>query len=115
MSNITQYGYSNDEKRETVEFIIEERRWARNSDELAQCAIYDRLRSIASDYRARDRLKINDTIKKLERALEYAEAKKRKHQLLGYDAGNLQEIGKLVIGSWPVLRQALEEFENHDD
>lgn len=105
MNTITQFGYSPDEKREVIEHLIEERRWARNSDEPAQCAIYNVLRSIAADYRARDARKIGEVLKQIEKALDHAYFNKK--------PTNYEHVTHLVSGAWPMIRQALEEFERH--
>jgi len=108
MSQTTQYGHSYDEKREAMEWLIEEKRAMRNGT-AAERELMSIWRSIAADYRARDRMKVVEVVKRFERALERADI--RKKPIYGYEAGNLREIAELTIGSWPAIRQALEDFE----
>ena len=105
----TQYGHSYSEKREAIEWMIEQhRQWREGTS--GQQRMLSIMKSIAVDYRARERQKVVETAQRIERAIEYAD-KRKKPPVYSYEIGNLREIAELTIGSWPVIRQALEEFE----
>lgn len=96
--------YTDREKLETVEYLIELWRPGRSSSIESERATYLILKSIADEIRARDPLLSDDTLNKLERAI--GNARKNRVQQT-YSSGNLREIAELVIGKWAVIREAL--------
>ena len=87
--------YSSEEKLEVMEFLIEQWRSAGRHGSAHDRATYLILKAIASDYRARDKIRISETINRMERAIDHA--KLRKQPVIGYEPGNLRERVPLAL------------------
>lgn len=99
--------YTDREKLETVEYLIELWRPGRSSSIESERATFLILKSIADDIRGRDRERATETMTKLERAIGNA----RKSMFRGaYPSGNLREIAEIVIGKWTTIREALASY-----
>ncbi len=79
----------------------------RQSGRAADADDYEVLKSILMDLEARQGLPRSLPLGEIERRLD---AVVRSKCRLGYDAGQVQELGNLVMKHWPTLRQALEQF-----
>jgi|SRR5579863_821963 len=100
--------FTDREKLEVVEHFIEQWRPARSSSICGERETYLILKSIADDLRARDRKRATEIVRALQKAIDGAHAKKTR---LGWEIGTLRHIAEFVIGKWPVIRTALNNFE----
>jgi hypothetical protein len=102
--------YTDAEKLEVIELLIEERRAARNSAfESRFREQWMILKAIAADIRGRQPSSVSRARDLLREAIDGAERSKLRD--LGYENGKLRQIAELTIGLWPTLQQALEQFK----
>lgn len=97
-----------DEKIEAVEAEIERARQFRKEQGTEMRRHYDVLKAVARDLKARQVYPRSNTLGSLQR--QVANAVKGKVQNGGYREGHLVEIGHTVMGRWPTISQALEQF-----
>ena len=68
---------------------------------------YEILKAIAADLRARQEITCSQTLGELGRMLERI---KSAPEVNGYDHGRLVNMAHFIIGRWPLIQQALENF-----
>lgn len=96
-----------------VERLIEDFRWARADDMVPEHATYNALKVIAKDLRARLPGAPGSALAEIGRRLEIAELGKSPEH--GFVRGHLIGVAHAVIGRWPEVRQALENFQHQTD
>ena len=99
--------YSTAEKLSTVESLIESFRRTSTTP-----ADYDRfwiLKSLAADLRGRIGGTPHIAMVELERRITSAMKSKTN---LGYENGAMVGVGEELMGRWPTVKQALEQFES---
>jgi len=101
--------YTIEEKLSVVEFLIEQLRDSRHELGAPNRGRYLILKSVAADLRARIPGEPLAACFELDEAIRAADASKTVP--LGYEIGKLRRIAEILIGRWPVVRQALEKFE----
>ena len=102
--------FSLGDKIKAAERLIEDLRWSRNDPMVPEFTTYWVMKAVASDLRARQRHVKLQALDDLQHAIDMAHASKIRP---GYEMGKLQHLAELLIGKWPVVRQALESFASH--
>lgn len=69
---------------------------------------YEILKSIAADLRGRQELPRNNTLGEIGRMIERMRDGPRPER--GYDPNRLCALANYVVGKWPMISQALEQF-----
>ena len=87
-----------------VEGLVENFRWARAVSDVPENKTYLTLKALASDLRARLPGKAEQTRRELGRRI--ADAVRAEH---ARDA--VAGVGEALIGAWPIVEQALEQFD----
>ena len=99
--------FSDKDKLEVIEFLIEQWRPARSSDISGERETLLLLKQIAKDIRGRMPGVPQRARDRLQRALADATASKTS----GYPIPALRRIAEVTISEWATIRQALDEFE----
>lgn len=100
--------FTDDEKLEVVDFFCAQWRPARTSTIEGERTTLQILKAIAKDIRARKPAAPSRALDRLARAL--SDAKDLKLDT-GYRDRDLRQIAETVISEWPVIKSALEQFE----
>ena len=98
-------------KLEEVERLIERYRWARSDGKAPENASYWALKAVAADLRARLPETPGPILGRIQGAIDAASREKVGNR---YSDGHVRAVAEAVIGSWPTIRQALEDFEIDD-
>ncbi len=69
--------------------------------------VFEAVKAIAADLRARQNLPNSNALTELERVLFRMRTSKT---ALGYDDGKMIAVANVVVHNWPTIRQALERF-----
>lgn len=101
--------FTREEKLEVIESFVTQWRPARSSGDAGERDVYLILKAIADDIRAGAPDAPGRALSELQNAIEAANATKSTRD--GYEMGKLRRIAELLIGLWPVVRRALEQFE----
>lgn len=102
--------FTDKEKLEVIEFMIEQWRPARSSDIAGERDTYLILKDIAREIRGRMPGVPSRSRQTLERAIERAAATKTGLPGAGYQGRTMFALAQVVIGEWPTIRQALDKF-----
>ncbi len=102
--------FTDGEKLEVVEHMIEQWRVARGSAG-GDRDVYLILKAIAKDIRGRMPGVPHRARDTLQRAIERATAAKTGLPGAGYQGRTMFALAQVVIGEWATIRQALEKFE----
>jgi hypothetical protein len=100
--------FSIDEKLDAVVSEIREAQRADRPPGSSAQRHFEVLKSIAADLRARQELPRSNTLGELARLLEKMKAEDRPER--GYDHNRMLAVANHVIGRWPTISQALEQF-----
>lgn len=96
------------DKIDAVERLLDDLQWARNDPACPEFATFYALKAIALDIRGRMPGKAEEVRRVLGSRIGNAV---RSRTALGYEIMHLKGIGEELIGRWPVVEQALEQFE----
>lgn len=98
------------EKREVIEHFIVQWRLGRASGIEGERDTYLILKAIAADYRAQEPARKERVLIELSKLVDLADIH-RDPATKNYTPGRLQRVAHFVMGSWPVIRKALEQFK----
>lgn len=97
------------EKLAIVEALIEAHRWARSDPAVPEHRTWEALKAIAADLRADEPRVASKALETLDYRID--RARQQKARLGYYEIGHLQGIAEELIGRWPVVRKALERYQ----
>jgi hypothetical protein len=104
--------FTEQEKLEVIEALVEQWRPARSSSILGERETYLILKAIAKDIRGRLPGSPSRARDRLIRAIELAKANKTSS---GYSIPDLRRIAEISIGEAAAITQALEHFEQREE
>lgn len=96
------------EKLAAVERCIEDFRWTRDHQDLIEYQTYLAMCELAAEIRKGTQAAAGTARAELGRRIEDAT---RSKTMLGYSINALRGIAEELIGRWPTVRAALEQFE----
>jgi hypothetical protein len=91
---------------EAIEQVIIAQR--RDGTPIVNSEMFEALKAIAADLRARSKLPNSAALTELERVLFQARASKNSRGW--YDEGKMIAVANVVVANWHTIRQALERF-----
>ena len=105
--------FTTEEKIEVLEHFIVQWRPGRSSGIEGERETFLILKAIAADLRAQRQDRKGQVLTELSKLVQLADLH-RDPETKNYTPGRLQRVAHFVMGSWPVLRQALEQFEQQE-
>jgi len=102
--------FTTEEKLEVIEHFIVQWRPGRSSGIEGERDTFLILKSIAADLRAQQPARKGEVLTELSKLVDIANIH-RDPATKNYTPGRLQRVAHFVMGSWPVIRKALEQFK----